>query len=62
MHALSFNADISFWDVSSVLLAPQAFYGAASFRTDISTWNVSSMKDISRMVRTMHLQITYAIY
>jgi Mycoplasma protein of unknown function, DUF285 len=51
MHALSFNADISTWDVSSVTLAPLAFYAATTFRIDISTWNVSSMKDVTKMVR-----------
>lgn len=51
MHALSFNADISSWNVSSVEKAPMAFYAASSFRTDLSGWDVSNMKDVTKMVR-----------
>ena len=50
MHAVSFNADISEWDVSSVTDASRMFYGATSFKTDISNWNVSSMVDVTKMV------------
>lgn len=50
MHALSFNADISGWDVSSVTNAPMAFFAASTFRTDISSWNVTSMRDVTKMV------------
>ena len=53
MHALSFNADISSWNVSSVEYAPLAFYAASSFRTDLSNWNVSKMKDVTKIVRVL---------
>jgi surface protein len=51
MYAVSFNADISSWDVSSVSTGDRVFFGASSLRTDLSGWNVSSMKDVSKMVR-----------
>jgi hypothetical protein len=57
MHALSFNADISTWNVSSVEYAPMAFYAASSFRTDLSNWNVSKMKDVTKMVSALHVSM-----
>lgn len=56
MHALSFNADISSWNVSAVEYAQMAFYAASSFRTDLSNWNVSKMKDVTKMVCTVVVQ------
>ena len=59
MHALSFNADISSWNVSSVEKAPMTFYAASSFRTDLSGWDVSHMKDVTKMVRvTAHCMLS----
>ena len=57
MHALSFNADISTWNVSSVEYAPLAFYAASNFRADLSNWNVSNMKDVTKIVSVMPLTI-----
>lgn len=61
MHALSFNADISSWNVSSVEYAPMAFYAASSFRTDLSNWNVSKMKDVTKMVCALLVQFSFLV-
>jgi surface protein len=55
MYSVSFNSDISAWDVSSVTEAAFAFYGASSFKTDLSSWNVSNMRNVTKMVRSQNL-------
>ena len=46
---LSFNADISRWDVSRVTTMHEMFMGAKSFNADISKWDVSRVTDMTRM-------------
>ena len=42
-EAISFNQDLSNWDVSSVIDMNGMFCGAMSFNQDISTWDVSNV-------------------
>ena len=44
---LSFNGDISHWDVSSVANMKYMFAGAVEFNTDISLWDVSNLTNMS---------------
>jgi hypothetical protein len=46
-RAISFNEDISAWDVSKVATMYIMFRGAVSFDQDLSSWNTSSVEDIS---------------
>jgi trimeric autotransporter adhesin len=50
MHAVSFNADVSAWNTSSVTDASMAFYGTSSFKGDISNWDVRNMVNLTEMV------------
>ena len=47
--ASTFNEDISFWDVSSVINMGTMFQNADAFNQPIGSWNVSSVTDMSRM-------------
>ena len=47
--ALSFNSDISTWDVSNVTDMSFMFANAYSFNGDISVWDVSNVTDMSYM-------------
>ena len=47
--AISFNGDISGWDVSTVHTAHHMFYGAIAFNGDIRGWDTSSMRDTDSM-------------
>ena len=47
--AVSFNGDISEWDVSGVTDMSEMFRDARSFNGDISEWDVSGVTDMSRM-------------
>lgn len=47
LGALSFNQDISTWDVSNVVSMKSMFFGAAAFNSDISLWNVANCVDMS---------------
>ena len=46
---VSFNENISTWDVSSVENMAYMFYGASSFNQDIGSWDVSSVEAMSGM-------------
>lgn len=48
-YGLSFNGDISSWDVSNVTNMERMFYGAKLFNADISQWDVSRVLDMSGM-------------
>ena len=50
-RATLFNANISNWDVSSVVDLSSAFEGASAFNQDLSLWNVSSVTDMTDMLR-----------
>jgi len=45
----SFNADLSYWDVSSVTDMEGAFYKAKSFNSAIGAWDVRKVKSMERM-------------
>jgi surface protein len=45
--AISFNGDLSNWDVSSVTDMSRMFSSATSFDGDIANWDVSSVTDMS---------------
>jgi hypothetical protein len=47
--AISFNQDISDWNVSSVLYMYDMFKNASSFNQDISGWNISSVRYLYNM-------------
>ena len=47
--AVSFNGNLSSWDVSAVTNMSFMFSGAAAFNGDISDWDVSSVTGMSRM-------------
>merc|ERR1719353_1892579 len=47
--AISFNSDISKWDVSRVADMNRMFYNAKSFNGDISQWDVSRVKNMDAM-------------
>ncbi|MFV0506568.1 MAG: BspA family leucine-rich repeat surface protein [Bacteroidales bacterium] len=47
--AITFNQDISNWDVSSVTDMTFMFQGAKSFNQDISDWDVSSVTSMANM-------------
>ena len=47
--AISFNGDISSWDVSVVTDMPYMFYRASSFNHPLDSWNVSAVTDMSSM-------------
>ena len=51
LEALSFNQDISLWDVSNVTNMSNMFYKASSFNQDISLWDVSNVTNMSIMFR-----------
>jgi surface protein len=46
---ISFNAEISNWDVSNVTNMTEMFREAKTFNQDISTWNTAKVTDISGM-------------
>ncbi len=46
---ISFNGDISTWDVSSVTSMTSMFLSARAFDQPIGNWNVSSVTDMTRM-------------
>jgi surface protein len=48
----SFNADISTWDVSSVMNMNSMFEGASSFNQDIGSWNVGAVTSMANMFRS----------
>merc|ERR1719331_1480568 len=48
-YALSFNGDISKWDVSSVTDMSGMFMGAKVFRGDTSKWDVSKVSKMDYM-------------
>ena len=45
--AISFNQDLSGWDVSMVTNMRNMFGGATSFNQDLSGWDVSKVTDMS---------------
>ena len=47
-NATSFNANISNWDVSSVIVMPFIFNNASSFNQDLSSWDVSNVTSMSQ--------------
>ena len=48
----SFNADISNWDVRSVMNMNNMFEGASSFNQDIGSWNVGAVTSMANMFRS----------
>ncbi|NRA81922.1 MAG: DUF5011 domain-containing protein, partial [Pseudoalteromonas sp.] len=48
-EAVNFNADISHWDVSSVMDLDKMFNGASAFNQDLSLWDISSVDDMIEM-------------
>ena len=46
---LSFNQDLSAWDVSNVTDMNYMFENATSFNQDLSAWDVSNVTNMSRM-------------
>ena len=48
-YAISFNGDISKWDVSRVTDMCRMFFNAKSFNGDLSKWDVSSVKNMDSM-------------
>ena len=48
--AISFNVDISKWDVSSVQGMHGMFWGATAFNGDISQWDVSNVTNMGQML------------
>jgi surface protein len=48
-NAVSFNGDISGWDVSSAITMRAMFSGAVSFGQPLGNWDVSSVTDMSYM-------------
>ena len=49
LNALSFNQDISGWNVSNVKNMRMMFKGAKSFNQNIGNWDVSNVTDMSQM-------------
>ncbi|KAL3757568.1 hypothetical protein ACHAWU_001339 [Discostella pseudostelligera] len=47
--AISFNGDLSSWDVSSVIYMSWMFYDADAFNGDLSSWDVSSVTTMDGM-------------
>ena len=43
-NMVSFNSDISNWDVGAVTNMESMFGGASSFNSDISSWDVSFVR------------------
>ena len=48
-NAISFNGDISSWDVKHITHMDEMFMGAQLFNQDISTWDVSNVIKMDRM-------------
>jgi uncharacterized protein (TIGR02145 family) len=48
-NAISFNGDLSLWDVSSVTDMLQIFDGASNFNRDLSSWDMSSVTNMNSM-------------
>ena len=46
---MSFNGDISEWDVRNVTNMNHMFWGAKNFNVDISEWDVSSVRNMGNM-------------
>ncbi|GAB5409177.1 MAG: hypothetical protein BalsKO_15420 [Balneolaceae bacterium] len=53
-NAVSFNQDISSWDVSSVTNMSSMFTSARAFNRDLSSWDVSNVKTMSSMFYGSH--------
>ena len=49
LNRVSFNEDISGWDVSSVTSTNNLFRGASSFNQPIGNWDVSSVTSMQFM-------------
>ena len=49
---LSYNEDISHWDVSNATSLGSMFMGNSSFNQDISNWDVSSVTNMNSMFRS----------
>jgi surface protein len=49
IRAVSFNEDISRWNMSSATDTSNMFWIAWSFNNNLSTWDMSRVKDMSRM-------------
>jgi len=47
--AVSFNSDLSFWNVKNVEQAGWTFRGARSFNRDVSNWDLSNCDTVRKM-------------
>jgi surface protein len=56
-RAISFNQDISSWNVSKVTRMSYMFAGASAFNQDISSWNVANVTDMSYMLDNTNLSV-----
>jgi len=48
-NAVTFNQDLSNWDVSQVTSMPEMFQSATAFHQVVSDWNVSNVLDMTNM-------------
>ncbi len=49
MGYTAFNADLSQWDVSNVIIMKDMFSGCMSFDADLSVWDVSNVINMEDM-------------
>lgn len=61
-NAVTFNQDLSNWDVSQVTSMPEMFQSATAFHQVVSDWNVSNVLDMTQHVLGCSARFDHSLY